>query len=228
MKRREFIAGIGSAAAWPVVVRGQQPAMPVIGYLGTQSADVDYKKVTVPFLQGLKATGYVEGQNVAIEYRWAAYLTVLPPNSPINAPTPIFQAVPKCAAIVMLATPQRIVIKKTPQNVRANAGPTGGLRMRRGCPKAFVPWKAVEESASENRTSTSTIPQTMRSVNRVNPSTILLIPRLPAEIESRVYRFFVCALFSPSRVRECDSFCFGEIDAPFYRWSPDCASVLCR
>jgi putative ABC transport system substrate-binding protein len=43
----------------------------VIGYLGAQSAEVDYKSVTVPFLQGLKETGYVEGQNVAIEYRWA-------------------------------------------------------------------------------------------------------------------------------------------------------------
>jgi putative ABC transport system substrate-binding protein len=67
MKRRTLIAGLGSAAAWPVVARAQQPMVPVIGCLGTQSADNDYK----PFLQGLKETGYVEGQNVAIEYRWA-------------------------------------------------------------------------------------------------------------------------------------------------------------
>ena len=62
MRRRQFIAWLGSAAG---------PAMPVVGYLGTQSADVDYKNITVPFLQGLKETGYVEGQNVAVEYRWA-------------------------------------------------------------------------------------------------------------------------------------------------------------
>jgi putative ABC transport system substrate-binding protein len=71
VKRRTFIAGLGSAAAWPVVAWAQQQAMPVVGYLGAQSADNDYKDFTVPFLQGLKETGYVEGQNVAIEYRWA-------------------------------------------------------------------------------------------------------------------------------------------------------------
>jgi putative ABC transport system substrate-binding protein len=69
MRRRQFIAGLGSAAAWPVVARAQQPAMPVIGFLSTQSADDDYKNFSVPVLQGLKESGYVEGQNVAVEYR---------------------------------------------------------------------------------------------------------------------------------------------------------------
>jgi putative ABC transport system substrate-binding protein len=70
MRRREFIAGVGSVAAWPIVARAQQAAMPVIGFLASQSAEVEYK-VTVAFLQGLKDTGYVEGQNVAVEYRYA-------------------------------------------------------------------------------------------------------------------------------------------------------------
>jgi len=70
-RRREFIAGLGSVAAWPIVAHAQQPTTPVIGYLGAQSADDDYKNVTVPLLQGLKETGFVEGQNVAVEYRWA-------------------------------------------------------------------------------------------------------------------------------------------------------------
>jgi putative ABC transport system substrate-binding protein len=71
MKRRQFIAGLGSAAAWPVVARAQQPAMPVIGILSAQSAEVDYKDVTIPFLQGLKETGYVDGRNVTVEYQYA-------------------------------------------------------------------------------------------------------------------------------------------------------------
>ena len=71
MRRRDFIKGItGSAAAWPLSARAQQPAMPVIGYLNSRSRDGD-----TPFLaafhHGLNETGHVEGQTVTIEYRWA-------------------------------------------------------------------------------------------------------------------------------------------------------------
>jgi putative tryptophan/tyrosine transport system substrate-binding protein len=71
MRRRDFIAGLGGAAAWPLVLRAQQPALPVVGFLSAQSAEVDYKDTTIPFLQGLKEAGYVEGRNVAVEYRYA-------------------------------------------------------------------------------------------------------------------------------------------------------------
>jgi putative tryptophan/tyrosine transport system substrate-binding protein len=70
VKRRTFIAGLGGAAAWPVVARAQRPAMPVIGCLASSSA-AQTADLLIPFRQGLAVVGYVEGQNVAIDYRWA-------------------------------------------------------------------------------------------------------------------------------------------------------------
>ena len=70
MRRREFIAGVGSAASWPVLARGQQPAIPGVGFLSSGPANANPKFLKA-FRLGLSEQGYNEGKNVTIEYRWA-------------------------------------------------------------------------------------------------------------------------------------------------------------
>jgi putative ABC transport system substrate-binding protein len=78
IRRRQFMTLVGGAAAWPVVARAQQP-MPVIGFLSSQYVD-GYREPLRGFRQGLKESGYVEGENVAIEYRWAENQTASLPS----------------------------------------------------------------------------------------------------------------------------------------------------
>ena len=74
MRRRDFIGIFGSAAAWPLAARAQQPATPVVGLLSGGASNDSAERELLPFFrQGLSENGYIEGQNAAIEYRWADF-----------------------------------------------------------------------------------------------------------------------------------------------------------
>jgi len=104
MRRREFIAGLGSAAVWPLAARAQQRPLPVIGFLNGGSPG-GYAPLVAAFRQGLKETGYVEGQNVAIEFRWAEGQ---------------YDRVPAMAA-ELVGRRVAVIVANTPGNVAAKA-----------------------------------------------------------------------------------------------------------
>src|SRR5215469_13730650 len=69
MRRRDFLTVLGSAAAWPLAARAQQPALPVVAFFTGRSLD-DAARYSATFRKGLAETGFIEGQNVSIEYHW--------------------------------------------------------------------------------------------------------------------------------------------------------------
>src|SRR5947208_12562493 len=98
MKRREFIALIGAAAAvWPVTARAQQAAMPVVGYLDSRSPEAVADRLR-GFRQGLKESGYIENENVTIAYRWAE-------NQPDRLPELAIDLVRRRVALIARAWP---------------------------------------------------------------------------------------------------------------------------
>jgi ABC-type uncharacterized transport system substrate-binding protein len=107
------IAGLGSAAAWPLVARAQQPAMPVVGVLLPQSAD-DYKNEIVAFLQSLKEAGFVAGQNVAIEYHYAE-------NQFDRLPALAADLVRRLVAVIVTAGPEAALAAKAATTTRLAA-----------------------------------------------------------------------------------------------------------
>jgi putative ABC transport system substrate-binding protein len=103
MRRRAFIAGLGSAAAWPLGAPAQQAAMPVIGFLNSASPD-GYEPMVAAFRQGLKETGFTESQNVAIEYRWAG-------GQYDRVPALMAELVRRHVAEIVVNTPASLTVK---------------------------------------------------------------------------------------------------------------------
>jgi putative tryptophan/tyrosine transport system substrate-binding protein len=108
MRRRDFLSVIAGATAWPLAAGAQQPAMPVVGYLAETAGSADDAPNTAAFLKGLAESGYVEGKNVALEYRWANFKQELLPQlasdlvrRKVNI---IFAATPEAVAATRNAT----------------------------------------------------------------------------------------------------------------------------
>lgn len=104
MRRREFIVLVGGAAAWPVSARAQQAAIPVVGFLNPR-APTDAPQFTAAFLRGLKDTGFVEGQNVSIEYRFAG-------NQDDRLPALAADLVNRKVAVIAAAPSQAVLAAK--------------------------------------------------------------------------------------------------------------------
>jgi len=84
MRRREFLGVLGGAAvAWPLAAQAQQPALPIVGFVNGASAQ-SYARELAAFLKGLSEAGYVDGENVVVEYRWADGQTIGCPASWLN------------------------------------------------------------------------------------------------------------------------------------------------
>jgi putative ABC transport system substrate-binding protein len=178
MKRREFMAGLGSAAAWPLGARAQQPAVPVVGYLyvGTPEAHAGRAEA---FRKGLAEAGYVQGQNVMVEYRWAYDETARLPRlvaDLINRRIAVLAAVDLPSALVAKAATTTIPIVFETAADPVQGGLVAGLN-RPGVNITGITNMAVELGAKRLGLLHDLLPGATRFAGLVNPDNPLIAER---------------------------------------------------
>jgi putative tryptophan/tyrosine transport system substrate-binding protein len=187
MRRREFITLLGGAAIWPLAARAQQQAMPVIGFVNAASAQ-GFARPLSAFLKGLSETGYVEGQNVAIEYRWAE-------GQNDRLPAMAADLVHRQVAVIAATTTPAALAAKAATTTIPIVFETGGDPMQLGLVASLNrPGGNVTGVTSLN---TETTPKGLELLHELLPAATvmaLLVNRAdPAQAESRVTKMLSAA-----------------------------------
>jgi ABC-type uncharacterized transport system substrate-binding protein len=171
LPRRNFIALLGAAAAWPIAVRAQQPAMPVIGYLNPGVPDV-YADQLRAFRDGLKENGFVEGSTVAIDYHWAENKPERLPSladqlvrRPVNVLTSVSAPAAVAAAKATTTVPTVFIVPEDPVRL----GLVGSLA-RPGGNATGVNFFAAELAAKRLELLRALVPDAMRVAVLLNPA----------------------------------------------------------
>jgi putative tryptophan/tyrosine transport system substrate-binding protein len=223
MKRREFITLLGGAtAAWPLAARAQQAAMPVIGYLDPRSADASADLVRA-FRQGLKEAGFAEGENVAIEYRWAEnQLGRLPALAAdlVGRPLAVIVAATNAAASAVKAVtttvPIVFIVPEDPVRlglVASLARPGGNL--------TGINWFATEVTTKRLELLREMVPGTTRVALLVEPANASITEPTVRDVEAAAGAMGLqIRLLSANTTREIDA-----AFATFVRERPDALFV---
>jgi putative ABC transport system substrate-binding protein len=207
MKRRRFIALLGGAAAWPLAARAQQQAMPVVGLLDVRSSDAPADLLQA-FRQGLKETGYAEGENVAIEYRSAQnQIDRLPELAAVRRKVAVIAAANTASAFAAKAATATIsIVFTTPEDPVALGFVTSLARP--GSNLTGVNWLAAELTAKRLELLRELVPAAVRIVLLVEPNNARITETTMRDAEAATRSMGL-------QIRVLAANTSGEIDAAF-------------